>query len=185
MWRRLTSRRECIPRCNVCSTKKTKWSPDGRHLLVVTSDAVLELRDGETLNVVRTAQTSVKGCANCIWAPGGRHVAAYSLDGTIAVWDLKCSDVALRHVEGPFPIVAALSHDGDWLAVPGVSRELWLINVSEPANRYELGPLSAPASAVQFAADGASLLVGSQDGTVQCWSFADRQLAWVSSDTDY
>lgn len=170
-----------------CLVAGMEWSPDGRHLLVFTSDAVLELLDGDTLTVVRRAQTSVWNCGKCIWAPGGQYVASYSAysdDSKAAVWDLKGSETSLQHVECPSPpTVAALSHDGQWLAVPNGLDEFCVINVSDPGKSYELSSLSAPATAMQFSADGTSLVIGSQDGTLRCWSLADRQLTWSSSDT--
>lgn len=167
-----------------CRVAKMEWSPDGCHLLILTNNGVLEIRHGETLAAMRSAQTSVRGDACCFWSLDGRHVVATNKKGTLTVWALEETEDALRQIEcQPHPVVA-MSHDGRWLAVPDMSRRVWLINVADPDDRYELGSLTAHPCAVRFAADGSFLLVGLADGSLQCWSLADRQLAWISSDTD-
>lgn len=171
-----------IPRSGGVS--KMEWSPDGCQVLILNNDGVLEIRHGETLAVVQCAKTSIVGHGCCFWSPDGRSVAATGKSGTLAIWKLEETRDSLRHIKCPSHLTAAFSHDGCWLAMPDMRGRLWLINAIDPDDRYELGELSADPCAVRFASDDSCILVGFTDGSLECWSVSDRQLAWVSSDAD-
>lgn len=160
-----------------CSVARLDWSPDGERLLIMLKDGRLELLETETLATLQT-QTTWEGCANLVWAANGRHVAAYSPSHGIDLWDMSQDHLQrIGQIPG-YLYTCALSPDGACVAIPGENGQILLIDTAASAQRTILGTAPSRINALCFSPDGSSLLVGSIDGRLDCWSLARQSKQW-------
>ncbi len=161
-----------------CMVSRLSWSPDGRRLLLKLSDGQLQIRDGETLALECSQQTSTRGEGFATWGRNGNHVALFAPIGLVPVWDLKHDHVVSLPIEPAYFHAAALHPDGTSFAIPGHDGQIWLLAVDGTSPRRALETGASLVNALCFTPDGASVLVGGSDGRVECWSIADGTLRW-------
>lgn len=79
----------------------------------------------------------------------------------------------------PAPTAAALSPNGQWLAVAGVDNAVRLIQTADGQAIRAFNGHAAPVTGLQFSADNTKLFTAAKDKTVRAWIVADGQPAGV------
>jgi RNA polymerase sigma factor (sigma-70 family) len=110
-------------------------------------------------------------------SPDGKRVARCSPDGTIRVWDVTTGQLqaAVRPKQWVGPAAVALSPDGKTLAAVSATMSGCPVTVWDLTTRQEQGALKGPqdfssVTALTFSADGRTLAVGDNVGTVKVWA---------------
>jgi WD40 repeat protein len=148
-----------------------EWSPNGQQLLLLLSHGELQIRDGRSLELVQSQSTDLNGSGHVAWAHSGQYVAAHDDFGRIVTWDL-----AAKHVESHSADQATLptfvfAPRGEFLILPDASHDVWVLPTKgQDRQRRYLGTADSLVSALCLFNDGQSLLVGTAEGTLECWS---------------
>ena len=155
-----------VARLGLGTVNAVKYSPDGKYLAVASSIRI-ELRDAQTLKLVRSFQSHM-GQVDSRVMVGGVMWTSNSHDGLVA-----------------------FSSDGGMLASGSVDSTIRLWDVSTGKMIRTLTGHTAPVDSVAFSPDGRMLASGSMDDTVKLWDVDTgklirtllilRTLEWVDS----
>jgi WD40 repeat protein len=108
----------------------------------------------------------------------GKHVLSrggvdQASDLTVRLWNLETGAMRTLVTAKQMLYAHATSPDGKWIAVSGLGRQLYLVEVGTGAVKElpGLGPLVIT-TVLAFSPDSALLASGSTDGTVRLWTVA-------------
>jgi WD40 repeat protein len=158
------------------SVRGLAFSPDGRHLAVVSGDepdlrsarpvegqgaGVWDVSAGKRLARLDGHDGAVKTVA---YSPDGKTIATGGADGTTRLWD-AAKGQELRKFEGPTTPVesVAFSPDGKLLAASarGGTTRVWRLATNDPPMAFGVGQ-SSHLWALAFSADGRLLATGTR-----------------------
>ena len=142
------------------------YSPDGRYLAVATSIG-FELRNAESLELVRFFRGHTGLVHSVAFSPDGRTLASGSSDCTVKLWNVATGEV-LRTLNDHTDYVrsVAFSPDGRTLASASYDKMIKLWDVGTGEVLRTLNGHTDYVLSVAFNPDGAALASGSYDGTV-------------------
>jgi cytochrome c len=146
---------------------------DGTRALSASFDYSLILWDLPHQKVIRQLYGHEAAVNAAAFLPGGEAAVSASDDGTVGLWDLATGQLTARLSGHQGKVTAiAVSPDGRLAASAGWDRTVRLWDLEQ---RRELRALEAldNANAVRFTPDGARLLAGLSDGSLQIWRAAD------------
>jgi WD40 repeat protein len=114
---------------------------------------------------------------------GDGKVLAASGYHEVLLWDTATGALKGRVQDLPERVLGlSFIRGGPWLAVaggtPGRSGEVWLVDVTKPAERKRLAGLRDCALCAVTTPDGARLITGGADNRVRCFSLPDGKALW-------
>ena len=111
------------------------------------------------------------------WSPDGAHLASWSKDGTVGIWDMASGEL-LRTMEGHsnFGWSAAWSPDGTRLASGWDDKTVRIWDAASGKLLRTLEGHSGFVFSVAWSPDGTHLASGSDDKTVGIWDAASGEL---------
>jgi WD40 repeat protein len=159
------------------------FSPDGRTVLTGFENGKIILWDVATAQEIRrfVGHTNIVG--SVLFSRDGRTFVSSSWDNTVILWDVATGQIIHRMADHSASVYRmALSPDGRYaFAGSGDNTStLWDLKTGQVVRRYLVNKATPSAS---FSADGHSILVGLQDGSVQLWRIdsLDEMLTWLPS----
>lgn len=183
---------ECIPRTTLHTTrppqsvvdfdvfdghladiKSAVFSPDGRHVLSGSVDALLKLWDSATGECLRTMQGHEGAINSVAFSPDGLRLLSGSADGTLRVWNAlsgECSHVLTDH-RGAINCVA-FSPNGECLLSASDDRSLKLWNSANGECLRSMHGHEGKVTSTAFSPDGSHILSGACDKTIRLWDVA-------------
>ena len=113
-----------------CEQRSVAWSPDGSVLVSGSVVGAIDVRDGESGEILRILPTSEASCAPMVsWSPDGSLVAAATrVSGQVVIWNEETWEEVHRIETGrPFLYTSAWSPDGAELATSSSIRtvKIW------------------------------------------------------------
>ncbi len=151
------------------------FSPNGRHIVTLSSNNSIELHSRQTGKRLRVIPTQEHEAVSLVLHPGGELAATGGRDDTIRVWDTR-STLTRGVLRGHLSDVVSLSLDVTGEMLLSGSQDgamiLWnmknqkLLNSAEKAHTGEL-------SSVAFHPSGGIAVSGGEDGKVRIWSIPD------------
>jgi hypothetical protein len=158
---------------------QAKWSSDGRWLFLIRTNGRFEVRDGETLTLRQSQMTPHFDWILTAWASGGDHVMAYNTRGIAMVWDLTADRIVELQTGVVFLQSVAIAPQGDFIVYPDSHNDVWLHStIDTTAGRRYFGTASASVTALCVLGNGDSVLVGTSNGAVECWSTVTGLPLW-------
>ncbi|MGA2640336.1 MAG: caspase family protein [Spirochaetia bacterium] len=154
-------------------------SPDGRFMLTGSKDNTLKLWDLRGGKLVWTFSGAGSWILDAAFSPDGRSIVATgSFDCTIRIIDTESGGQRLVIRNAPrITTSVAFSPDGRTI-VSGSSEDVMLWDASSGRELATLKGHEQWVPAVSFSPDASRLYSGSEDGTLRCWSVADRRLLY-------
>jgi WD40 repeat protein len=112
-------------------------------------------------------------------SPVGSVIAVTSNLGFIRVWDLEEQSLRGAAIKAPAGVTCAeFSPDGKVLALAGMDRHIWLVDV-EAGVLHRLAGHDLSVTCLAFSPDKRTLASSSKDGTVRLWHVPTRQELFV------
>lgn len=159
------------------------WSPDGHQLLVLLNTGVLQILDGTSLAVEQSQSSILRGSGHVVWAQSGNYVAGYDDSGHVVTWNITTSHVESHATDLSSIRSLAFAPHGDFVVIPDAVSDLWVLPTQGDAReRRYLGSADALVSALSLFNGGQSLLVGTTEGTLECWSTQTGLPLWNRGD---
>jgi WD40 repeat protein len=155
------------------------FSPDGKRLLIGSSDNTVKLWDAATGEKTLT----LKGHTDAVWSmafsSGRERLASGARDGTIKLWDTATGQELLTLKELLRPVISvAFSPDGKRLGSGSEDRTVMLWDAATGHALLTLNGHSDSVVSVAFSPDGKRPASGSGDRTVKLWDAATGQVAY-------
>ncbi|MFZ2349580.1 MAG: PKD domain-containing protein [Candidatus Bipolaricaulis anaerobius] len=151
------------------------FSPDGRYLAVGTSLGI-ELRDSQTLELVRFFSGHTSDVYSVAFSPDGSLLASGSDDNTIKLWEVATGRLVRTLTGHTWDVYSvAFSPDGSLLASASY-QEIKLWDVATGRLVRTLTGHTGSVLSVAFSPDGKLLASGSDDNTIKLWEVATGRL---------
>jgi len=145
-------------------------SPDGRYLAVATSCGI-ELRDKETMELLRFLYSPAGAVYHIAYSPDGEHIALTQRDGSIGLWRVDGASESPTTLPGHGESATALAYSSGGQLLASGSRDntvkVWDVATGEELRTFE--GHTGPVYSVDFSPGGRLLASGSGDGTVRLW----------------
>jgi WD40 repeat protein len=152
-----------------------KWSPDGRALAAAEPDRV-QLLEPATLEPREELEAPPSAITTLAFDPRGAFLAAGTVDGELALWDLGTRAIVARKKGLPMPRSLAFSPDGTRLALACDGARLALLDARTLDDRLELVGHAREVFSAVFSPDGARLFSGGRDGLLRVWDTSSGDL---------
>lgn len=151
------------------------FSPDGGIIAITTQTGTAVLWDVNTGRELFTLAGHTSEALSPAFSPDGRHLLTRSADGA-RIWDVSLPGneevMALAGPDSSGDTVAALSADGAYLAVGGISGGVYLHDAASGELLAALSGHSKGIFRMAFSPDGRRLATAAQDGMVRVWDVA-------------
>jgi WD40 repeat protein len=150
------------------------FSPDGRYILITTSENLFELRQANG-TLIREF-SSHTGRINCMaFSPDNKYFVTGSEDGACILWDMEGKQKKEFKATTYEINSIAFSPDGQTIVTGSSDRVIRIWNVDGKLVRELKGHLNFVTS-VAFSPDGKSILSGSWDRTAKLWDLSGNIL---------
>lgn len=147
-----------------------RFSPDGKHIVTVTSQSVAVLLDAKDGRRIAELQGHTAPITALAFSADGRYLATASDDTTARVWDAwtGAQRADLRRHQQPLSSVA-ISRDGKIVVTAGADpyAVVWDAETGKPLG--ELRGHTSEITALQLSPDEHSIATTSRDGTMRLW----------------
>lgn len=125
------------------------FSPDGRYLIVASTQNAIKFLDVATWHVVKELEGHTRGTYQVVFSADGALLISACDDGSLRLWDVETGD-SVKTIRGYRENVAIdLSPDGAWIAFSGWGEGVQVWTVSPAAT----GASPTPTPALQAAAN--------------------------------
>ncbi|MEM7201321.1 MAG: protein kinase [Planctomycetota bacterium] len=148
------------------------FSADGRVLALTVRErdvALIDVATGKAYHDWAAHHDPIRAIA---FLPGGRRLVTASMDGTLAVWDLRGRRVATLTGHGADVLCVAASPDGSRLASGGRDGNVRLWDTERFEEIATLEGHDDYVYSIAWSPDGSFLVSGSGDRTVRIWDTA-------------
>ncbi|HEY1067562.1 MAG TPA: c-type cytochrome domain-containing protein, partial [Pirellulales bacterium] len=149
------------------------FSPDGSKLVTASADATAKLWNVADGSRLETFPQSLKGLYAALYTPDGKRVVAAGSDNRIRIWEISptaaegTNKLLFSRFAHQAPIVEmALTKSGDLLASAAEDRTVKIWDGATFIEKLAIESQPDWPSALAFAPDGKSLLVGRIDGSL-------------------
>jgi WD40 repeat protein len=149
------------------------FSPDGQTLLSAGADSIARLTktvSGKELMVFHAGDW----VEDASFSPDGSWVVAASDDKRVWLWDVKTGLPKRRLNHDGFVLKAKVSSDGQWIASTGFDHTLRVWDAVSGSQMLQ-GVVSDIGSALAFAPDGHSVVVGDRSGNLTIWDLSSLE----------
>ena len=180
------------------------FSPDGRYLVVASTQNAIKFLDVTTWQVVKEFEGHTRGTYQVIFSLDGSLLVSACDDGSLRLWDVETGD-SIKTIRGYRENVAIdLSPDGALIAFSGWGEGVQVWAVSPAATSSSPAPTPAPQAAADvspialdsaadvellytlsghsdrvitlaFSGDGAYIASSSRDETIKLWNLQSGQ----------
>jgi WD40 repeat protein len=155
------------------------FTPDSIHLLAGLTNGKLIAASARKRWSKKWEFTALDSAVRAILPdPGGSRVFTVGWDKDVCVWPLKRPKRIKLCSVADAAASAALSPDGDALAVglSSAKRGVLLIDTDSGKTRATLGPLDGAVYSLAFSPDGSLIAAGETHGRVSVWELANPKL---------
>jgi WD40 repeat protein len=154
------------------------FTPDGKRLVSGAADRTVKIWDVATGERLYTLGEPADGINTIALSPDGTAVAAAGIDKSIRVWSLGPKSGTLlatliAHEDSILKL--AWSADGKWIASSAADRSVKVFNARDLAEIKAFPGQPDWAYGLEFSSDGAALLTGRLDGTLETIPLRDRR----------
>lgn len=135
------------------------FSPDGRYLVVASTQNTIRYLDVETWQVVKEFAGHTRGTYQVDFSPDGTLLASAADDGTVRLWDVE-SATSIKTIRGYGEnVTVAFSPDGAWIAFSGLREgvQVWAVAPATAVHTVAPAPTPEPTRPVIDATNGAQL----------------------------
>jgi WD40 repeat protein len=147
-----------------------RFSPDDSRLAVASYDGRIEVRDANTLEVVKAwgAHPENKSCHALGWTPDGKRLVSGSWEPIVRVWDTGSGAELAKFEQEAGTYDLATSPDGKSAATcAGKSVVVWSLESFE--KRLEFKGHASTVLAVNYSPDAARCVSSARDGKAIVW----------------
>jgi len=146
------------------------WSPDGRFLVTVGSDAQVRVWNARTGRYVRTFWAHTGAVTGVAFAPQSDRIVTTGVDRTAIVWDVP-SHKTIAVLQGdPRPLYsAAFSPDGRWVVTGDSAGVVRVWDVKAQKMLAAIPAHAGPVNAVSFSPNGKRILSASDDWSAKIY----------------
>lgn len=147
-----------------------RLSPDDSQLAVATFDGRIEVRDSQSLEVVKAweAHPSNKSCHALGWSPDGKRLVSGSWEPVVRVWDVASGAELAALEQSAGTQYLAVSPDGRSAATcVGKSVVMW--NLESFAKLHEFTGHTTTVLAVNYSPDSTRCVSAGRDGRAIVW----------------
>jgi WD40 repeat protein/DNA-directed RNA polymerase specialized sigma24 family protein len=165
---------------SVSSIYSLDFSPDGEYLAAGSSDGTVNIWQLTNSNEVYSLTDHPGRVIDCAFTPLGDHLIV-GTPQQLWIWqkqDQSFVRIAVLDYPGNFVNNFALSPDGQWLAIAGEDRTVWIQHLSTQQVVHRLAGHEQEISNVVFSPDGKYLASGDKQGKINIW-----KLDWESEET--
>ena len=159
-----------------------RFSPDGKLLAVLTSDAPEELKlyDAGTGRIIRKVALASR-LVRFAFSPNGKHLATTERDSAVRLYDVETGNrvwshvVKLTNIYENYTSAVAFSADGKAVAACATDNRIYLLN---PSTGDEIGQLTGHhwyPWALAFAANSKMLYSAGWDPAIRRWDVPARK----------
>mgnify|MGYP001264933902 CR=1 FL=1 len=162
------------------------FSPDGRWLALSTSEAIIQLRDAKSGEVLQTRALNPSRLNHVSFSPDVRWLASSLGDKAIQLWDVQSGNL-LNTLEGYTEDVTSItfSPNGQQLAVGYQDGIIQLWDIENSVMLKTLEGHTSPVLSIAFSPDGRKLASGAgsgwrpildEDTTIRVWDAESGEL---------
>ena len=156
-----------------------RFSPDGRWCVTACDDNATRVWDADTGRPLTPSLPSNGTPVQAMFSPDGAGVLTVSHDHLVRLWDLADVDRARSAPASAGATTTKSTHISDLVSIQSADHKLVVTFGNDPAARVRrlsdgepvTPPLrhDGPVTAAAFRGDGAAVVTGGKDGSIQVW----------------
>ena len=157
-----------------------RFSPDGRWCVTACDDNATRVWDADTGRPLTPSLPSNGTPIQALFSPDGAGVLTVSHDHLVRLWDLADVDRARTAAASAGAAAPKSTHSSDLVSIQSPDHTLVVTFGNDPAARVRrlsdgepvTPPLrhDGPVTAAAFRGDGAAVVTGGKDGSIQVWA---------------
>lgn len=169
-----------IPVGNTSAVEKAVFSPDGKHLLVVTEDKtarIWDIRSGKLLMILTGHSERIN---TAVYSPDGKYIVTASIDKTARIWE-SCSGKLLSVLIGHKSWLGSASFSPDGKNIITISGDNTAMIWGCPGGKLisVLEGHSEQVNHAAFSPDGKLIVTISDDYTARIWERMGSRLSFT------
>ncbi|HVD99914.1 MAG TPA: caspase family protein [Cytophagaceae bacterium] len=147
------------------------FSPDGLYLVTGRLNKMLELREPDSKEIVRTFIGHTDVISSIDFGPEKYKMLSASWDGTARIWDISTGMMVQKFKVSKTAVHSAIyTPDGKRVITGGDDRVIRIFDVASGKLLKTLEGHQAEISCIRISQDGKMLVSYSVDGVIKCWN---------------
>ncbi len=157
------------------AVRDAAFSPDGSLLALAGGAGVIQIRKGDTGELLRTLAADSVSILDLAFHPGGQQLASVSAHGRLLIWDLVRGSPRPIVFDGRGTILSvAFSPDGTRLATGHTDEMVRIFEANSGRELLDLHGHVGRVGGLTFSDDGTLLVSAARDGTMRVWDAASE-----------